>query len=85
MTLIYMLIKKRKITEVEEFKKNNQYFTIKKLCLHYHIPFEFLDKYKDDEDKMIRFLLKVLKYRDNDFSNDLEVIEANKYYTTYFL
>lgn len=80
-----MLIKKRKITEVEEFKKNIGNFTIKKLGLHFHIPYQFLDKYKDNEDKLIRFIIKILKYRDNGFSNDPEVIEANKYYTTYFL
>ena len=85
MTLIYMLTKKRKISEVEEFKKDKLSVSCKELCLQYNIPYQFLYKYKHDENKMIKFLLKVLKYRETGLSNDHEVIEANKYYSTYFL
>lgn len=77
-----MLITRRK-TSVEQFKREHQFMSIKTLAIKYAIPYHYLDK--DDETKRIKFILKVLKYRKTGYSNDKEVIEANKYYTSYFL
>lgn len=77
-----MLITRRK-TSVEQFKREHQFMSIKTLAIKYAIPYKFLNK--DDENKMILFILKVLKYRKTGYSKDQEVIEANKYYTSYFL
>lgn len=77
-----MLTTKRINKRLMDYKEKNKNRTIKGQCLHYSIPYEFVLCYKTEEER-IRFIMKVLLYRETNVTKNKKVIEANEYYVKY--
>lgn len=65
-----------------EYKEKYKNMTIKEQLLHHRIPYEFVLCYKTEEER-IRFIMKVLLYRETNVTKNKKVIEANEYYVKY--
>lgn len=77
-----MLTKKRQNKKYDVFVETHKHLKIKELCLHYFIPYEFVLCYPTKEER-IKFILKVIMYRETKETKNKKVIEANEYYVKY--
>jgi hypothetical protein len=77
-----MLTKKRTNKKYDLFINNHKHLNIKEICIHYFIPYEYVLCYPTNEER-IKFIMKVLLYRETNVTKNKKVIQANEYYVKY--
>jgi hypothetical protein len=77
-----MLTKKRQNKKYNVFVETHKHLNIKELCLYYFIPYEYVLCHPTEEER-IKFIMKVIMYRETKETKNKKVIEANEYYVKY--